>query len=144
MGCTACTRVHFTLPVYPYILALRELTSEVLIKSGFNAHKWQEFSSNSDLKKWVTLNFCHVTSMTKHILTAVILEKHNWGIPSLNLGLVTVLDQVFVEFLTLQVNASIVFVPSHRTQPLANTCLLTIFSSDLLLHSLCISKCAVK
>lgn len=129
---------------YPHILALRELTTEVLIECGFNAHKLQEFSSNSDLINWVMLNFCNVTSMTKHILTAVIVEKHNWGVPSVNLGLVTVLDQVSVKFLTLQVNASILFVPSRRPQPLANTCLPTIFSSDLLLHSLCISKFAVK
>jgi hypothetical protein len=129
---------------YPHIIALRELTTEVLIESGFNAHKLQEFSSNSDLINWVMLNFCNVTSMTKHVLTAVTLEKHNWGVPTVNLRLVTVLDQVSVEFLTLQVNASILFVPSHRPQPLANTCLLTIFSSDLLLHSFCISKFAVK
>jgi hypothetical protein len=33
---------------YPHILALRELTAEVLIESGFNAHKLQESSSYSN------------------------------------------------------------------------------------------------
>jgi hypothetical protein len=109
--------------VSPCAITFQLDSTEVVIESGFNAHKLQKFSSNSDLINWVMLNFCNVTSMTKHVLTAVILEKHNWGVPSLNLGLVTVLDKVFVESLTLQVNASILFVPSHRPQPLANTCL---------------------